>query len=286
MSDLQPQSENLNLAKVLIPSALLSIIFFFPRWYWTEQDYSLVACNESKDSANHHKEGSDNRPSTLKELGVSEDHKKSNKPEDCADQHPPKGYSTLHDPVTVQWFIFFAALGTGIAVSWQAFMAKRSADAAKSSAEAARLNAQAVINSERAWMATTFDGAVVKDVKEINYPCYVKNFGRTPAKIVEVGATIRRVDSISKIPNEPTFSPDEIIPCRDIVVVPNDGFELPIKHTVSITLAEQANVINGILVVYAYGYVNVLPQSEMESPPVKIATRERTHERRTQASRP
>jgi hypothetical protein len=30
----------------------------------------------------------------------------------------------------------------------------------------------------------------------------------------------------------------------------------------------------------------VLPQSEMESPPVKIATRERTHERRTQASRP
>lgn len=109
----------------------------------------------------------------------------------CTAEHSQKAENSKPDPTW--WHVFFAwpegitallLLLTLVVITWQAWETRKAAEASSESARAALLSAHANVNAERAQLLF-----VVKKEKgprpgQAIFDIWVKNFGKTPARLV------------------------------------------------------------------------------------------------------
>lgn len=157
------------------------------------------------------------------------------------------------------------AVRTLNAIASQAQTMERQTAATEKAAEAAKKSADAVINGERAWMVGTEPSYVVETntgkIQNIFYGCSIKNVGKTPSRIQEVGLTLRKIDSLEKIVPDPTptYRKEEIRQFSGIMVVPGESLAIrPVKLSEELSWAENAAIDDHKLFVYGYGFVKYL----------------------------
>jgi hypothetical protein len=109
--------------------------------------------------------------------------------------------------------------------------------------------------AERAWITTEHDINEFTVNGNLVYPINFKNFGKSPARVIRAGASMKKIDSLSHIPPEPTYEPHEVFPFNRMLVVPQDNFYLTAQ--LGITAAENALLTNNppMLFLYAHGFV-------------------------------
>jgi hypothetical protein len=136
------------------------------------------------------------------------------------------------------------------------------AAAADKNAAAALLNAQAIMNSERAWMAGLNTPQKFTSAPEVNenivYFCKITNAGRTASRILEVRVAFRKIATLDQIPPEPTYQKGEIFPFNKIVVVPNDYIPMSTALFPPLFDNEYSAIRDRKLFTYGYGYVRYL----------------------------
>ena len=86
------------------------------------------------------------------------------------------------------------------------------------------------------------------------YSFTLKNVGRTPARILETGFAVRKVESLALIPMEPKYAGTEERSFHGAMLVPNDSIVITATGG-EITPDEYTALKNQKLVMYAYGYV-------------------------------
>ncbi|MGD0099035.1 MAG: hypothetical protein ABSC60_01665 [Acidobacteriota bacterium] len=149
----------------------------------------------------------------------------------------------------------WAALRTLKAIQVQARIMKKQTKAAEDAAKAAKENTEFLINSERGWMVAS--NPSIGNRGNLIYSCRVKNIGKTPCKIVEMGAQFRKIDSIKQIPPIPEYGDTMLF--NQIVVAPNDSIPTMDAELLPPLLAGEFNAINsGKLFIYRYGFVKYL----------------------------
>jgi hypothetical protein len=134
------------------------------------------------------------------------------------------------------------------------------------SAEAALNNANAVINSERAWLVVEpvdrnpgvmYDGTVTPRDKQQNVVgISIKNFGRTPARVIHSCLIYVRVDSLKTLPDVPQYL--DITTHQGLTIVPNGepiGHVAYLRPSSHLAPKEATAVINQESFLYAYGFV-------------------------------
>ncbi len=105
-----------------------------------------------------------------------------------------------------EWWLLGATVLTLLVIGWQAWETRRSAQAMRDAiplqqkvADAALLNAQAVVNSERPWIA-------IFAIPEDGGYCFkASNLGRTPAEIVSFSSELKCVKKLSELPIVPIY---------------------------------------------------------------------------------
>jgi len=264
MNNLQTESESMTVSKILIPTIVFSITMLIPWWYWGSQNYYDSQCRQES-AAN----------SSV--LGLASSSNKNPCPK--ASYAAQKAYETpWYDWILLGisgFYTFFACM------QWWAIRAQgrymrrglsisiRAARAARRSAEAANLNASALMNIERAWIMigsmspspTAFDLTVDPVLMEIRF----KNYGRTPAWIVESALILKRSEhsSISGISEsaygstarplvEKPISPGEI---SDVFKVPLDSTNPFSDDIGKLSDVEIKQLNSGDLHLYLFGYI-------------------------------
>lgn len=128
-----------------------------------------------------------------------------------AKDNSPTWYESLKRP---EWLIVAAAFLTFGVVGWQAWETRRAVQAARDSANATRKNVEALITSERPWLLVEWGkfGDKVQvpyllplenrpDARASNCIFTVRNYGKTPAKVLEQRAELQ-------VSENPTAPPD------------------------------------------------------------------------------
>ena len=140
--------------------------------------------------------------------------------------------------------------------------ATRQVDQITISAIAAKASADGLKMSERAWMISCSpnmsDSFAGQGACKRTYVCVLKNAGRTPAMITEIGFGIGKTDSFDQIPRDPIYSP--IWRFNKIVVAPNDSLYLREEWLPTVFLSHEdlQAIRNNRLFIYGYGFVNYL----------------------------
>lgn len=111
-------------------------------------------------------------------------HNEASKPDaKAADPQSPHWYASA------EWWLFILGVPTLAVLGWQANESRRAANAARDAAIVARLSAQAVLDSERPWIAIS-----VESLARNQFIFRATNTGRTPANIVAMWAGVLRID--------------------------------------------------------------------------------------------
>jgi hypothetical protein len=112
-------------------------------------------------------------------------------------------------------------------------------------------------NSERAWMMgiPEFNNFTKPPEPDecVLYPASFKNFGRTPARIVEAGLSLKLAQSFKSIPHKPIYTPEETKLLGNLIV-PKDSFILTARP-LALSVTEYHAIKNGDLLLYAHGFV-------------------------------
>jgi hypothetical protein len=112
-------------------------------------------------------------------------------------------------------------------------------------------------NSERAWImgSPEFNNFTKPpDPGEyVLYPASFKNFGRTPAKVIEAGISLKTIKSLKNMPPTPVYVTGEVLPLGNLLV-PEDSFALAALPLV-ISKQEYWEIMNRELFLYAHGFV-------------------------------
>ena len=163
-----------------------------------------------------------------------------------------------HDELVMSILTFIYVLITffGLRVlQQQAKIAQIAADAAKASADGLKLG-------ERAWMIPR-DPSIgymptESGTRNYTYFCKLRNFGKTPALITEVGFEIGIVDLLNHIPQPPKYT--RTWPLNKITVAPDDFLYLRREWFASLALdvGQSQAVAEGNLFVYGYGFLRYL----------------------------
>jgi hypothetical protein len=129
-----------------------------------------------------------------------------------------KWYAPLKRP---DWWLVLLGFGTLGVILWQTQQTKKAADAAL-------LNAQAVINSERAWIAFSIDAEY-----DTSYRISIHNHGRCPARINYLYAPWSCVPSSDELPLPPAYPVDNEV--FEYVLHPGQDKFLDRKELVTFT---------------------------------------------------
>lgn len=183
-------------------------------------------------------------------------------------EHKPKN----GPPIWSNWALVVVAFGTGILalrslhqIKRQAKATEDAANAAKDAAIAATHNAQALINAERAWIA----GAIENDggnFQLFGHPnaipkCRVgiKNYGRTPGKIITICARFDKMPDFAALPPEPYFGIDSIAPFGNDIIFPSETaiwLTSSIAGDEPLTQNERLAVRDGLIILLLWGEIN------------------------------
>lgn len=145
--------------------------------------------------------------------------------------------------------------------------------ATRDNAEAAKLAAQAVINSERPWMAASVverapvllytpeagDPIVYSQGSKNVFGVKFSSVGRTPARVMRSAVEYVKIDSLSHLPDEPQFS--EITTHNGLVLIPDGepfGFVAFLKPKPMLSKTEVRAIATREAFVYAYGFVEYI----------------------------
>ena len=137
----------------------------------------------------------------------------------------------------------------------------RTVKATQDNASAAKLSAEGLINSERAWMAGFSERKqqfATASSENIGYICYVKNTGKTPSRILEIGIAFRKTDSLGNIPQEPAYREEEKTSFNTIVVPPDDSIPISANLSPPFTGDDYVSFRDRRLFIYGYGFVRYL----------------------------
>jgi hypothetical protein len=138
----------------------------------------------------------------------------------------------------------------------------RSARASKLASDAAKVSADGLKLGERAWMIccgpTMGYTPVESGKRNYTYVCGLKNFGKTPAMIIEVGFDIGIADSLDNLPRFPKYTRSWQL--NKITVAPGDSLYLRQEWFAYLSLdaGQSQAVLRGNLYVYGYGFVRYL----------------------------
>ena len=167
--------------------------------------------------------------------------------------HASHWYTALKQPVWLQLII--AAIGIGV-ITWQSYETRRAAQATQISARASEVSATALVSSERAWVLV--DTGEVNDAFEpdpnmvefFDLRPVVRNYGRTPARIIRTSIRSQQIPSGSELPSEPDYGPARNV---DIMVPPEVVIQ-PLRTLIE--LSDFIEIRRGERVLYVYGFVD------------------------------
>ena len=143
--------------------------------------------------------------------------------------------------------------------------AEKTAGGVLAAATAADVNSNSIKLSERAWIQAGPDMSGFKlenlDNRVAVFNWYMSNTGRTPAKLVEIAARYRLIQSLKDIPEEPEWDGDlEKIPLYEMHLIPNERYwSYQVLEPSSILTPDELTAIGrNERFLVAYGYVNYL----------------------------
>jgi len=199
---------------------------------------ALANGNKQKQPTNNKQESPTLAPT--KSVFIFNDQSASDKQKDSASNQAKQ---TPHEPpwwdtTWATWALVVVGLGGTVAALWTLRLVRRQANDTKTAAEAALLNAQALINSERAWIFCQW-----KRFGTMEFALSIKNFGRTPACIIDVVQKEEFVDLLPladshTLPQVPDYGPETRLSVIR-VLPPNEVWSSPEWHTSSSFLPEQ-----------------------------------------------
>jgi len=88
----------------------------------------------------------------------------------------------------------------------------------------------------------------------VAYLASYKNVGKSPARLLEAGISLKMVDRWEDISLHPTYTPGEVVTFERLLLVPDDSFALSAPH-LQMTAIQYAAMYSRRLVLYAHGYV-------------------------------
>ena len=130
-----------------------------------------------------------------------------------------------------EWWLCILGVPTLVFVGWQSWETRKAAKAGSESARAALLNAQAVITSERPWLAVRFiqeQSMRFEEQMAVNFFCEIKNEGKTPAILIDVVARVVFNANLVPLPDEPIYGVVKLLNQR--MLVPGATYSISIRY--------------------------------------------------------
>lgn len=188
-----------------------------------------------------------------------------NRPPIISNTHPRKKRKAfgrkLRGPETwANWALFLAAAFAGFIALRTLKAIHREAEEIKIVGNAANTNAESIKHSERAWIQAAPDmpGFNLGDPEAVGiFRWSISNTGRTPARIVEIAARYRLIQSLPRISATPEYEGDlERIPLHGMLLAPNQNYwSLQNLEPNTITRDQLTAIGSRGLILFAYGYV-------------------------------
>jgi hypothetical protein len=110
--------------------------------------------------------------------------------------------------------------------------------------------------AERAWMVGKSEITPFKVNEKVFYPATFTNVGKSPAKVIEAGVSLKKIGSLSHISLQPKYEPNEVLSFNEMLVAPTDSFDLTAPE-IGMTESEykSLNLSPPTLFLYAHGFV-------------------------------
>jgi hypothetical protein len=157
----------------------------------------------------------------------------------------------------VNWLMVAFTGIIAVATLWYVVVTTRLWKQTKRSADATKFNAEALINSERAWVQVEV-GKIPEftpDPTKVEilwiWPA-VRNWGRTPARIVKDSVRLHQVASADGLPEVPEYQNERVM---DFILPPNAPH--PILQ-VGLSATDFIKIKGGQSFLYLYGFVDYL----------------------------
>lgn len=161
----------------------------------------------------------------------------------------------LQPEVLPNWLLFFVGC-CGIYYAWKTLKSlENQAIAARDTAKAAELNAQAVIDSERAWIAADppLPPSEIASGQPIRVFCVVRNRGKTVAHVIEKGENYTIQSTPDYLPETPDYGKTIKWP-EGIILAPES--EYPLVRPLQVSDSETwERVTRGNMVLFVFGFV-------------------------------
>jgi hypothetical protein len=204
-----------------------------------------------------------------------------------ANDNPPEWCAAVKRP---EWWLVAAGFGAIIAAIYTLIAIRRQADiveeqttATEKSVDAALLNTEAVINSERPWLCIPMGEEFSKieppilverlpgEVRRSYCVVWFKNFGRSPARIVEQKAWLIIGSEPETIPDPKAYESDEDSVKEDYIFPPSET--IPVQATFKtdgcITTQEKEDVLKTkVRYLWLCGFCKYTDTFERKSPPI------------------
>ena len=112
--------------------------------------------------------------------------------------------------------------------------------------------------SERAWVTgspefNNFTRAPASN-EYIVYPVSYTNVGKSPARLMQAGVSLKMIESLSNLPKRPAYLPSELAELNQVLLVPGDSFALT-APPIQMTEAQYWDMRNSRVVLWAHGFV-------------------------------
>lgn len=261
MSDLQNESEYMTIAKILIPTVVISITLLIPRWYWCEQCYQQAAAhnhhtNRTKGATVGNVEA--NRPAHQEEAGYE-----SSDSENEPNETPWYDRPWLIAVIAVAYTIFAA-------LQWLAIkdQGERAADNLTRLERAWILvrpidsRGELPFHTTGGWARPNVGGPVFFTSEEILKEDYkfhlgytVKHYGRSPGRMVHHWCNLVFAETEGGMPNKPDYKTGIVFDQPETrLMEPRNSF----KTWVPIYLKDLINMVRKRKFLYIYGYITYL----------------------------
>jgi hypothetical protein len=203
MNNLQIKPEHMTVAKVPIPTLIISITLFIPSWYW----YGGIGHCRYNPGTNHCQCEHNDRPIPCLAVSLISEPQTANEQQRTQEE----AAASFMKP---EWLIVYVTLIYAVFAGLQWWSIRRQARIAQTTAEASKQNSDAWISAERAWILVSMPqrdalnpepptGLPQEPVTVLPYT--IANYGRTPAWITGIDTIVRIIPVDDRLPDEPDY---------------------------------------------------------------------------------
>lgn len=196
---------------------------------------------------------------------VSINNETSSEKKDGAQNETPCWYASP------EWALVFVGIATLAAIWYQAVKTKDAAEATRASTEAtriaanaARASADALVNIERAWIFADIGQLPADFVPTtdafgvVTIPISLRNYGRTPGRIVRLCLRAYQMQIAGVLPEEPEYRDIRAI---DFVLPPNISVPQGIAiepPAIPVVVSDFVAIREGTVSLYVYGFIDYI----------------------------